>query len=455
MRYQLTMPTEPSGPYASSNSYTFELSNNFWLGLALCDTQSYPEVKQACKPDSDENIVDPAKDPGAVPGSAFYELQFYPPGWVTGCDATKWCAGVMINSWSQNAMNGKALNRTCQAEIMGGIEYTNYAFVTLDGKPLGPADPLHFDPTTSGNPVNADTLLLGQGDHVVVTISDTPSGVKAVVQDTTTGQSGSMVASAANGFGQIQFAPGGTGCTELPYDFHPMYSTSTPRTRILWAAHTTNVTFTDEIGHFDFCTQITFEGGSCNGLEGMPGDQKPADGDDNSCFDAGASPNYPVVGCGSDNVPGFDGPSYQLDWPDGSSGRPTPVTFTSPLTGPGYTTQYSQAGFETNLPVTESPLNTGTGSCDLATGAECVNPPNTDDGTPAAFYPYFSALTGSGCQWEIGNFPSAANVNDFGQDAEFGAVTPSVYYSPPFGASHGHTANVYSDFRSILPDNPC
>jgi hypothetical protein len=265
-----------------------------------------------------------------------------------------------------------------------------------------------------------------------------------------------MVASAANGFGQIQFAPHGKSCTVLPYDFHPMYSTSTPQTRIMWAAHSTNVTFADELGHFDFCTQISSEGGTCDGLEGIPGDQEPADGDDNFCFDASPSLSYPVTGCEDSNAPGFDGPSYQLDWPDGSPHHPSPVAFTSPRTGSSFTVPYSQAGFETDLPRNESPLFFTGSSCDITTGAGCINPPNSDDGSPAAFYPYFSAATtSSSCQWELGNFPAGKNVNDFGQDNQFGALTGLVYYNPPFGASHGNTATAYPDFRNILPNNPC
>jgi NAD(P)-dependent dehydrogenase (short-subunit alcohol dehydrogenase family) len=59
----------------------------------------------------------------------------------------------------------------------------------------------------------------------------------------------SMTASAGNGFGQIQAAPTGTSCTEIPSDFHPMYSTSSPQTRVPWAAHSYNVAFDEEIGH--------------------------------------------------------------------------------------------------------------------------------------------------------------------------------------------------------------
>ena len=61
-------------------------------------------------PDSDTNIKD-GTDPAAPDyigkhaGTAFMEMQFYPPGWVSwpagiSCDATKWCAALNIDSLS-------------------------------------------------------------------------------------------------------------------------------------------------------------------------------------------------------------------------------------------------------------------------------------------------------------------------------------------------------------------
>ena len=79
---------------------------------------------------------------------------------------------------------------------------------------------------------------------------------------------GSVVASAANGFGQIKFQPSGHSCQEIPYTFHPMYSTSSPQTRVLWAAHSYNVAMGAETGHFDFCSSIDANTGTCNGSEG-------------------------------------------------------------------------------------------------------------------------------------------------------------------------------------------
>ena len=40
-----------------------------------------------------------------------------------------------------------------------------------------------------------------------------------------------------------------------PYAFHPEYSTANPRGNT-WSAHTYNVAFSDEIGHFENCLQI-------------------------------------------------------------------------------------------------------------------------------------------------------------------------------------------------------
>src|SRR5438874_3190767 len=93
MQYQLTLPTDPSpGPPLFRKSFSFELHPAFWFGMAMCDTQSYPEQVSTCAPDSDSNIVDPATSPNH-PGAAFMEMQFYPPSWVKwpmslSCDAT-------------------------------------------------------------------------------------------------------------------------------------------------------------------------------------------------------------------------------------------------------------------------------------------------------------------------------------------------------------------------------
>jgi hypothetical protein len=463
MQYQLTIPTEPSGPFSQTNGYDFELHPAFWFGMAMCDTQSYPEQSSKCTPDSDSNIVNPAQGFAGAPGAAFEELQFYPPGWVSqfagsSCDPTKWCVALNIDSLSENPINGTTLNAACQSQLLGGVEYINFAFLTLDGKPLGPPNPLQFNPATSGNPHNADTFFLNQGDQATVTLTDTPAGLQTTVKDNTTGQTGTMVASAANGFGQIKYQPAGHSCMELPYTFHPMYSTSSPQTRVLWTAHTYNIAFSDEIGHFDFCTHINPNSptASCDGQEGIPGDQEAADGDDNFCFSAAHSLLYPATGCEDTNAPGFDGTSYQNYWPDGSSTKPTPILFSSPMTGSGYSTPFPQVAFETDLPRIEA-ADLG-GNCQrLTTGANCVNPPVTDDGAPAAFYPYFSTVSSpngsANCSYGIGStLPNTTSNFGGNSTAEFGPLLHTTYWT--FGG-HGATNQRFNNFNSGPLSNTC
>ena len=76
------------------------------------------------------------------------------------------------------------------------------------------------------------------------------------------------------------------------------------------------------------------------------------------CQPASASLLVQVTGCvnpAAVNL-GFDGTSYQNLWPDGNTRlHPTPILFTSPLTGSGYDVQYSRTAFETDLPRIENP----------------------------------------------------------------------------------------------------
>ena len=103
----------------------------------------------------------------------------------------------------------------------------NFAYLTHSGKPQGPPNPVQFQALASGTPDPHKVEFLNQGDSFTVQLHDTPHGLQAVVKDTTTGTSGSMTASAANGFGQVKFAPSpSTQCKNIPYDFHPMYATS-------------------------------------------------------------------------------------------------------------------------------------------------------------------------------------------------------------------------------------
>src|SRR5580704_4883748 len=81
MEYHGILPTEPP-PTAmpGKRSYDFNLYAAFWYGMAMCDTQSYPETVKKCVPDSNANISRPGSPYHA--GAAYMELQFYPPGYV-------------------------------------------------------------------------------------------------------------------------------------------------------------------------------------------------------------------------------------------------------------------------------------------------------------------------------------------------------------------------------------
>jgi len=453
-QWQLTLPKDPPASVKPGRSWSFQLTPAIWFGMAMCDTQSYPQQVKTCAPDSDSNITALAQHPG----TAFMELQFYPPGWVKqfnsqSCDARDWCAALTIDSLSEDPIAGTVINPACQGQILGGTEYVNFAFLTHSGRPIGPPNPLQFDPATSGNPTNPDTLFMHPGDHISVTMHDTPHGLQTLLIDKSTGQSGFMTASAANGFGQIKAAPTGTSCTEIPYDFHPMYSTSSPQTRVPWAAHSYNIAFDEEIGHFDYCTAIDANG-NCTGLEGAPGDQEPADGDDTACFPASASLLVQVSGCNGTNAPGFDGTSYLADYPDGNTSlHPTAALFTSPLTGPVYTSNYSQAALETDTPRIEAP-DLG-GICNRTTGAGCTIVPPTDDGHPATFYPFFSITSShqpGGCQWFLGNVVPGQTATDFGGVSQYGTLFPQTYLI--FGGG-GATHSVINDFQQNLGFNPC
>jgi hypothetical protein len=345
--------------------------------MALCDPNSFPNG--ACIPDSDQNNPNRA-------GSAFLEMQFYPPGFapVISCDLTHWCASLHINSLEVDPTTGD-LNPAC-------FEPTNFAFVQRDGIPTGPAGPDTANDSTFTP--NAQTLLMNQGDTLRITINDTPGdvfgGVTERIDDLTTHQSGFMIGSAHNGFRTLNPHT----CVGTDFSFHPEFSSAKFGNFVAWAALQANIGFSDEIGHW--------ENGTGDG-----------DADDAGCFPA--SPTALLAGCvGEDDD--FDGTSYQADYPDGTKNNATAWTFTAPrfaATGSThYKGRYPIMQLETEVAASET-------TCNFANGVGCTVPP-----AGAAFYPFYSVAHHGDdrCVFEFGNLTHG--VNDFGKDAQYG--TPNL-----------------------------
>jgi hypothetical protein len=470
--YGMTLPTDPPKiprQDGSGGTFNFQLHPAFWFGMAMCDEQSAPNPGGSalgpavpCTPDSDANIFNNS-DPtspnyiGRHPGTAFMEMQFYPPGWVQkpfgdSCAPTRWCAALTIDSLSQNLNTGQALNATCAA--ITGLEYVNFAFITKNGASQAPANPV--DSTLAARtPNNKLDMFMASGDRLSVAMGDTANGFQVRINDLTSGQTGSMTASAANGFGEVQWAPTGTSCTNIPTNFHPMYSTSSENTRVPWAAHSYNIAFSDEVGHFEYCGNVNTTNAACAGSSAT--DTAGPDGDEAPCLSAAASQRIRIGGCLGTDVD-FDGPEYQNNWP-GTSTDPevdaqfhsTPIAFTSPLFNGS--ANYDRVGFETDLPRVEGSTHPPcqrfiSNPASPSPGTGCVNPP-----VGASFYPFYSTTSvGGQCAWQLGGANIPGTTNDFGgsSTAEYGPLLSLAYP----GASNQPSFR-FNNFRNILTSNPC
>jgi hypothetical protein len=408
-------------------THTFELSPAPWFSIDVCDPNSTPMLP--CTPGSDANAPS-ANSPGA--GAAFVELQFYPPGAApfvdnTSCDNTHWCSALNIDSLEcgGSGANPGPCNPNC-------TEPVNFAFVQTNGVPTGPPSPQLSDATTFTP--NAHTLLMNQGDKIVVQMFNAriAGGHALEVRETdfTTGQSGYMIASAANGFMNTDPAT----CNGTPFNYQPEYNTASAGNYLPWGFGPYMINDEWEIGHFEACTslsgqQTTSSGDiyftNCAGPYETAADSSGSfEPDDAPCYPAGdthggtAAPNL-VTGCDVffDAIGDldYDGSPYWPDWPSSLRAGPFPTPFLQlqPVTVGGH--RYPQIQFETDASATE--LNT---ACSPVTGQNCVLPPQG----PGNFYPYFTqARIGPFCVWEFGNMH---NGNTFGGDKQYGSVGPGT-----------------------------
>jgi hypothetical protein len=461
--YVVRLPKDPPTPPkqdGTGGTFNFQLHPAFWFGMALCDNQSAPEFTHAaCKPDSDTNIFDGA-NPNAAdyigkhPGTDFLEVQFFPPGWVPwpagfSCDASKRCAAMAIFSLSQDQNTGTLNNANCLATA--GVEPANFAFITRNGHPHAPPSPLAATAATF-TPNPAPDLFMSSGDQIVLSIRDSRDGLRADLIDLSARSAGSMTASAANQFAQINFEPTAATCSQSPYTFRPMYASSSEHTRVPWAAHTYNIAMSDEIGHFEYCDAVDAEGGNCTAPGGADRGNPP-DGDDTGCFSGATSLRIHVGGCiATEND--FDGTSYVRDWPGSTTPNrdrllhPEAIQFTSPVFNGFH--RYARSGFEADLPRIEAAdtIDPKFPPCDRSTGANCVNPP-----PGAQFYPLFTTRGfGAACHWQLGgpNIPGTTNTFGGSSTTEFGALLTSVYPGPT-----GTPITRINNFRRVLNHTPC
>jgi hypothetical protein len=261
-----------------------------------------------------------------------------------------------------------------------------------------------------------------------------------------------------------------------------MYSTSSEHTRVPWAAHSYNIAFSDEIGHFEYCSDANFvkivgDIGYC--AVNPPLNKNARDGDDIPCWQSTSSSKVKIGGCIGTDL-NFDGVPYLNVWPGtltntalDASLHPQPVKFSSPRfftreDDDSELADYDRVAFETDLPAIESFFG-----CNRSTGAGCVNPPT------GKFYPIFSTGTkgagegdgegdskgdsqgdgesdggaGKGCVWQIGgaHIPGTTNVFGGTSTAEYGALFKLLYAT---NSSPGSFTAI-NDYRQILSKNPC
>jgi hypothetical protein len=484
--YQLQLPKDPPTlprQNGSGGTFNFQLHPTFWLGMVMCDSQGSPNPDGAaltghktvpCKPDSDSNIfasTNPKSSHyfGFGPGQAYEEMQFYPPGWTpwpagTGCTAKQWCAAMNIDTFSTNDNTGQFNSTACLNTV--GPEPVNFAFLTKNGKSTAPANPQHPEHFVPNNQAN---LLMNSGDRLTVHLFDTANGLRVTIVDHTTGVTGSMTASKANGFGNVVFNPSAKKCTVTPYDFHPEFSTSTPQTRNVTAAHTYNIAFSDEIGHFEYCGKVGNDANSTClqplGADTNDGDNAGPDpqGDDDLCLKAATSLAVKINGC-LDIDGDFDGASYNFTWPGSISNpvadrllNPQSFLFTSPTVN-GH--NFSTVGFESDISRDESDDTSFnvkvpcqrhiTNPADPHPGTGCVNPPPN-----SVFYPFYTTRNapGLGCVWQEGGPYIPGTTNEFGgsAQAEYGKLLAVSYPTSPTGT----ITKRFNDFHRNLSSLPC
>ncbi len=445
-------------------SHWVELSPAPWFSMAMCDPNSFPLTP--CTPKSDANaptctVANCVSGLGG--GSAFMEMQFYPPGEPpfedsTSCDDTHWCAAVTIDSLECTPAFASC-NTNCEEPV-------NFAFIQRDGVPTGPPSP-----QDAGLPTftpNKETLLMNPGDAVNVHMSDAPApgggaAFQVVINDLTTHQTGFMQASAANGFQNTSSAD----CSGTPFNFQPEYNTAKAANIIPWAALQTNISTEFETGLWEPCTSLSGpianpvdpnDGSTlysqCNGPyeTATTADANTPETSDAFCWQAGDThPGFDGVGTSSapDTLTAcqanlfqngdldFDGSPYWTEWPTSLRPNIYPSSFLElfPTTNGR---PYSKFFIQTDVALSEVTCGPSNYSNGTGTLSGCTVPPQG----PGHFYPYWSQVQSGGtCALLFGNVSTG---NTFGKDAQYGTNQFNKLGYPEFiGPNHNNPCLSY------------
>jgi uncharacterized Zn-binding protein involved in type VI secretion len=486
MNYGMQLPMDPAKAPTASGSVTKygELSVAPWFGLPICDPNSYPQNK--CTPLSDTNTGNGLP---ADAGSAFMELQFYPPGFTpftdsVSCSATQWCAALNIDSL-ECTFNFASCNNNC-------IEPVNFSFLQTNGVP--PASPAPATPGAATFLGDGNTLKMNAGDVLKVSISNVADtalptstadtgGLEASVTDVTTNQTGFIVASAANGFQNTSIAD----CSGAPFSFHAEYSSAQQQNQVPWAALQGGVLMEQEVGHGESCATLgnklgfsaTYADNSsyvdpnvyqtCNGgLDGKKGEGPCVIGTTSiTCSHATTQGRTGPVAC-----PTKDPTTGALcEFSDGfciPKGSRSVMIDGSPATESSAVALCTQGAFQngdldfegntyradwpngsSSFPTSFRYIGPFTGGntypsvqfetdaagserlCNITTGKNCTAPPLS-----AKFYPFWSlnnkqsvgGLTSAGnCVWNFGNDIANVTKTDFGKAKQYGKPAIAVY----------------------------
>jgi hypothetical protein len=352
-------------------------------------------------------------------------------------DNQHWGAALTIDSL-EATQGFETINENCAEPVNG-------SFIEKNGVPNGPPSP-QLANLASSTP-NAETLLMNPGDQIRLHIFNPAvpgehgaHALEAKVTDLTTGESGFIQASAANGFMNTNILD----CSGTPYNFQPEYSTAKKKNLSPWGAGTEVISSSFETGHFTPCTSISGKekiklapGVTDTQFNFCHGPYQDAGGPETEALEPTKAPCFPkgdehgglaagfpdtTTGCldfedGGDIA--FIGTPYYEEWPTSTTPTANPSTWQieSP-TGPG-TQAFTSYQFQTDLPFSE-----------LTT---CVDPNHPQGCTapspisPGGFYPYWTQATSpkSGkCVWEFGN---VTNGKTFGGVKQYGKLNPNNF----------------------------